>query len=197
MSWRAPLWGPAPPDRHAPRSRGYPEDPRARGARPHRAEPRPRPTGARRRRGLIRSAPGAADAVVPVPRGAIGADPADPQGDGGGVPGLACRSLGPPLSTREETAHVRCAVGSWAAGVRSGTLCPRDGAPSTARPPPEGVHVTYPLNLVGEGRAYRSAVLVHSAGAGSPGSRAVDSFSSSLRRPRLPERTRRMKGMRS
>jgi len=28
----------------------------------------------------------------------------------------------------------------------SGTLCHRDGAPRTARPPPEGVHVAYPLS---------------------------------------------------
>jgi molybdopterin-binding protein len=36
----------------------------------------------------------------------------------------------------------------------------------------------------------------HSAGAGRPGSRAPDSLSSPPRRPRWPERTRRMKGIR-
>ena len=49
------LWGPAAPDRHAARSRRHPEDPRAPGDRPLRAEPRPRPTRARHGRALIRS----------------------------------------------------------------------------------------------------------------------------------------------
>jgi hypothetical protein len=31
--------------------------------------------------------------------------------DGGGVFGLACRSLGPARSTREEAAHVLCGMG--------------------------------------------------------------------------------------
>ena len=47
---------PAAPDRHPPRSRGHPEDPRARGGRPLRAEPRPRPSQVRRRHALIGTA---------------------------------------------------------------------------------------------------------------------------------------------
>ena len=33
--------------------------------------------------------------------------------DRGGESGIACRSLGPARSTREEAADMRCAVGSW------------------------------------------------------------------------------------
>ncbi len=39
----SPLWRPPPPDRHAARSRGHPEDPRAPRPRPLGAESRPRP----------------------------------------------------------------------------------------------------------------------------------------------------------
>jgi len=52
-----PLWRPPTPDRHAARSRGHPEDPRAPRPRPLGAESRPRPTRVRRRRALIGSAP--------------------------------------------------------------------------------------------------------------------------------------------
>jgi hypothetical protein len=52
-----PLWRPPTPDRHAARSRGHPEDPRAPRPRPLGAESRPRPTQVRRRRALIGSAP--------------------------------------------------------------------------------------------------------------------------------------------
>src|SRR5882724_1166376 len=51
------LWRPPTPDRHAARSRGHPEDPRAPRPRPLGAESRPRPTQVRRRRALIGSAP--------------------------------------------------------------------------------------------------------------------------------------------
>jgi hypothetical protein len=44
-----------PDVRHHPRSRRHPGDPRSPGLRPLRAESRPRPTGARRRRALIGS----------------------------------------------------------------------------------------------------------------------------------------------
>jgi len=53
-----PLWRPPPADRHAARSRGHPEDPRAPRPRPVGAESRPRPTRVRRRRILIGSARG-------------------------------------------------------------------------------------------------------------------------------------------
>ena len=51
-----PLWRPAAPDRHAARSRGHPENPRAPRPRPLGAESRPRPTRVRRHRALIGSA---------------------------------------------------------------------------------------------------------------------------------------------
>jgi len=42
-----------------------------------------------------------------------------------------------------------CAVGSWAAGVRVWRLMSRGGGPRTGPPPPEGVHVAYPLDPTG------------------------------------------------
>jgi hypothetical protein len=62
--------GPAPPGRHAARSGGDPEDPRAPGPLPIGVEPRARPA-----RVLIRSTRAAADPVVSAPRDVIGADP--------------------------------------------------------------------------------------------------------------------------
>jgi len=65
------LWGPSAPDRHHPPhppSRRHPGDPRSPGPLPLRAESRPRPTRAQRRRALISSVRGAADAVVPARR---------------------------------------------------------------------------------------------------------------------------------
>jgi hypothetical protein len=53
-----PLWRPPTADRHAARSRGHPEDPRAPRPRPLGAESRPRPSRVRRRRVLIGSARG-------------------------------------------------------------------------------------------------------------------------------------------
>ena len=50
--------------------------------------------------------------------------------DGGGVSGLACGSLGPARSTREEVADVHCGIGSWGFLGRPvsehGTLCHGD-----------------------------------------------------------------------
>jgi hypothetical protein len=48
-----PLWRPPTPDRHAARSRGHPEDPRAPRPLAFGTESRPRPTRVRRRRVLI------------------------------------------------------------------------------------------------------------------------------------------------
>lgn len=47
--------------------------------------------------------------------------------DGGGMCSIACRSPGPVRSTCEEPASVRCAVGSWVAGVRVWAVMSRDG----------------------------------------------------------------------
>ena len=74
------------------------------GGRPLRGEPRPRPTGARRRGALIGSVRKRGghhevpSALLPPVRWPV---------HGGGASGVACRSPGPPLSTCEETAHVR------------------------------------------------------------------------------------------
>ena len=50
-----PVWRPPPPDRHAARSRGHPEDPHASRPLPLGAESRPGPSRLRRRRVLIGS----------------------------------------------------------------------------------------------------------------------------------------------
>jgi hypothetical protein len=63
--------------------------------------------------------------------------------DGGGASGIACRSLGPPLSTREEAANVRCAAGSWGGRRPSlGDYVTGMGA-TRGRPLPEGANVAY------------------------------------------------------
>ena len=130
--------GLAVPDRHAPRSSGHPEDPRAPRCRPLGAEPGPAlPSPA-----LPRRTPScwrrevAFVLIRPVHRSI----------DGGGPSGLACRSPGPARSTREKVADVRCGIGSCGVPRPSlGGYGTRRG-PRVGDPPPAGVDVAYPLS---------------------------------------------------
>jgi hypothetical protein len=82
---------------------------------------------------------------VLAPRGGIRADSAGVRRpiDGGGLSGLACRSLGPARSTREEAADVHCGSGFWGGQRPSlGDYVRETGAPR-GRPPPEGTSVAY------------------------------------------------------
>jgi len=113
MSWRCRTVGPPAPDRHTPRPRGYPEDPRALGGRPLRA-PSPGPAPQVRRRHLIGTTRGARRTPSCLRSQAPSAliRPVHWSIDGGGLSRLASRSPGPACSTREKVADVHCGIGS-------------------------------------------------------------------------------------
>jgi len=152
--WRvdmSTLWGPSAADHHPPRSRRHPEDPRSCGPLPLRVAPRPGPTRAQRRRGLIGSVRGAADArrACAAPRAAISADSAVR------LSVSACRLTAPlcrlsmPLSKAgslgsRRGGSVRCASGSRGGRRPCMGGYVRAAGPRTGRPPPQGIHVDYP-----------------------------------------------------
>jgi hypothetical protein len=104
-----PLRRPSTPDRHAARSRGHPEDPRAPRPLAFGTESRPRPTRVRRRRVLI----GSGHRVCAARECLVPSRPVRRPIDGGGSSGIACRSPWPARSTRKEAALVLCGSGSW------------------------------------------------------------------------------------
>ena len=119
------------------------------------AEPRPRPTRAQRRRALIGSVRGAADAVVPAQRREAPSALIWPVRRSVGRLTAALCQLRMPLGRAcalgsRGGRYVRCAIGSWGGrrpsmgGYVTGTRA-TDGAT-----PAGGVHVDYPLAKFGD-----------------------------------------------